>query len=179
MYSYIRNDLTVEEIAYTAGLFDGDGYVTLSRGRRRDRSRTPSYRLLIGVGNTDQRLTNWFHVRWGGYHQVRERRILGLKKPPAETGIFEWTIGNRAAIRFLRRILPYLVAKKEQAEIAIDFSTTLTNGGRRLSADEVALREGYYLAMKYAHGGRKSEHKAELRVSDAPAHGMQVLGGKA
>lgn len=166
--SRIRNEPTIEEVAYAAGLFDGDGYITLGRCHRKSQLRTPCYRLLIGVGNTDRRLTDWFHVRWGGYHQVRERRVTAFKNPPAETGIFEWTIGAQAATRFLWSVLPYLVAKKEQAEIAIDFSTVLTSGGRRLSADEVALREGYYLAMKYAHEGRKLEHKAELRASESP-----------
>jgi hypothetical protein len=47
--------------------------------------------------------------------------------------MYRWKIAGQAASEFLKAVLPYLVIKRKQAEIAIEFQATKT--GRRFTVN--------------------------------------------
>jgi len=54
------------------------------------------------------------------------------------------------AYNILKSLLPYLIVKKERADIGIEYyeKTHPSPRGRRLTKDELELREEYYQKMK-------------------------------
>src|SRR5207247_11196169 len=96
------------EVAYTAGFFDGEGCVNIARCLRRGR---PYHTLAIIFTNTDFQVLDWLHQRWGGNltrpvmrsnAHWRPYRTLRLSAGPARP--------------LLRAMLPYLIIKKSEAE---------------------------------------------------------------
>lgn len=98
-------------VAWAAGFFDGEGCIMLTK---RHRKNSLNYDLRITVANTDIRSLHKFRQMFGGSIQVQVR-------PDHERWLPSWTwvAQNRAAEQCLLRLLPWLVVKHEQAELAI------------------------------------------------------------
>jgi hypothetical protein len=98
--------------ACAAGWLDGEGCVYIG-SQLKTNSNQPYYRLTVSVVNTDKRIMNWFQERWGGYivRQQRGRKHI----------VYRWYREQIKAGYFLRDILPYLIIKREQAELALAF----------------------------------------------------------
>ncbi len=55
------------------------------------------------------------------------------RKPPRQTFYF-WGLSTRSARPFLLEVLPYLIAKREQAEVALAFQARrVSNGHQRVT----------------------------------------------
>lgn len=99
--------LTETEAAYIAGIFDGEGCVSLWLRRKR------TVAVSVMITNTDANLINWLHEKLGGNVWTRTR--TGKYKT-----VYRWDVrGGRSAIEFLSRIRPYLIVKAKQADIAM------------------------------------------------------------
>lgn len=129
---------TAIDHAYAAGLFDGEGCVMIARARsgtapRGSTTKRIYHRLDLSVGQVDRRPLLWLQTRYGGrIDPVPKKRGIG------EQLCWQWRLGPRAAEMFLRQVLPYLIVKREQAEVALTFRATIatergqhkTHGGR-------------------------------------------------
>lgn len=98
--------------SYAAGLFDGEGYVDIYKATTSKASKSPSFMLRVIISQKDGKVMNWLKDSFGGY-VTKEVRPTSY--------IYRWDIRSKSAHDFLLKILPYLVIKKEQAEIAILF----------------------------------------------------------
>ncbi len=100
---------TEAELAYAAGIIDGEGCLAICKGQNRlKRGRTkPNFTALVGVGMTDAVVPRWLQVRWGGH-------IMTTKKPGCRT-MYSWRVYSTACERFLEDIKGYLLIKREQA----------------------------------------------------------------
>ena len=107
--------LTVEEIAYIAGFFDGEGYLGIADNQ--------GLRLIVSISNTKFEILHWLKDLFGGSIYVRQRS--GSNHKP----IHIWTIVSREATLFLCQIQPYLRMKDEVAQLGIDFQNTKDWGG--------------------------------------------------
>ena len=126
--------MTPETIAaYAAGFFDGEGYVGLLK---RKRGTSIEYFVQVSIGQNDGNIMDWVKENFGGNLYVVKR-----------DGSFYWTISNRAAYKFLKRVLPYLKYKKPQAELALQFFDGRPNT-KHLLPEEYERREQIYLALK-------------------------------
>lgn len=92
-----------EKTAYLAGIIDGEGTIYAIRRRRSVR---------VYVVNTDERLIRWLEREFGGLVYRREPRHGWKAK-------FEWHVVSRDVSRILTLVLPYLVIKREQAELGL------------------------------------------------------------
>ena len=99
---------------YIAGLFDGEGNVNIYR-HEYDAPRKAGYELSIAIHNTHKGIVERLHGEWGGYLQARIRKTDKWK-----TG-YAWKLSSNEAIALLEKIIPFLVIKREQAEVAIEF----------------------------------------------------------
>lgn len=110
------------EQAYAAGLFDGEGHVgivVVKNGRGE-----VYHRLMLNVTNTNIEVIHWLFDRWdGAIHNPRY-----FAKEEWRTA-HRWTVSDGRASKFLQDVLPYLIIKKEQAELGIEFQATKTRGG--------------------------------------------------
>lgn len=129
-------------LSYLAGLFDGEGYIGINKGRR-DNGGYPSYSIAVTVRITEELLARLFHFNFGGsiYYRKYEN--------PNWSPIWSWTISGKNAEPFLQDILPYLLLKKPQAELALYFIRETRKGKKGYLLDtEKALREASYILMK-------------------------------
>lgn len=97
------------EIEYLAGFFDGEGSVGIyTNGRGLFHLRT---QLTQNVGKHSTRLADMLVARFGGHYSMN-LTLSGYTN-------FNWQLSSTPALRFLERIEPRLLLKKEQVRIAI------------------------------------------------------------
>lgn len=98
--------------AYTAGLFDGEGYIDIYKATLSKASKNPSLYLRVVISQKDGSIMNWLEDNFGGYVRKEQR---------GETYIYRWVIQSKSAVRFLNLIYPFIQIKKEQVELALQF----------------------------------------------------------
>lgn len=122
------------EAAYAAGIFDGEGHVGISvvkNGRG-----YVYHRLMINVTSTNLEVLQWLFERWNGVlHNPRY-----FAKEEWRTA-HRWTAADGRAMRFLQNIEPYLIIKREQAQLAIQFQQTKGKGGFGSTPPDLEARE--------------------------------------
>jgi len=101
------------DIVYLAGIVDGEGCINIVKYHKDNRYR---YRLQLRVINTCKELVDWVEERFGGYITSRQRPNLKV--------VYEWYIADKAAELLLYDMLDYLIVKRQQAYIALDFRAT-------------------------------------------------------
>ena len=100
------------DVRYLAGFFDGEGYVGV-------KYQAPGHHMLqASVTNNYRPVLELYLERYGG-------RIYQPQLPsqPEKEGKLAWTwkVYGQGVIDMLRELLPYLVGKREQAELAVLF----------------------------------------------------------
>jgi hypothetical protein len=127
------------ELIYLAGLFDGEGCIHIASSKYLDHGRkNPQYRLRIQITNTCKNLMD--KIGSFGFY-VMERKDLKKNWKRCWVG----HMYDRKAANLLRNLSPYLIVKKEEAILAIEFQdhkdkVGLTNGKNGLSEEELAYR---------------------------------------
>jgi len=110
---------------YVAGIIDGEGTITIGRNEYTN-TKTGKYRhgqayhgvhyaSVISVKNTDERLMKWLKSRFGGEYYTEKRTNETWKDS------YKWYHCAKDKESFLLSILPYLVIKREQAKILLEF----------------------------------------------------------
>jgi hypothetical protein len=139
------------DLAYIAGIIDGEGCITLKVNRvgASPEQRMGFYELEVQVSNTNQWLIEWLFFNFGG--KIREE-----KKKDGCKQAWRWIIMARKAADFLKLIYPYLRLKHPQAELGLRFQGKRRNnyGRKGKSISERILDEADKILMsKYNQKG--------------------------
>lgn len=131
-------DMKSEELAYMAGLFDGEGSIYIGKASSH---RQQLYSVCLSITNTDKDVLQWAVEHFGG--------AVSLK--PAERAHYKtrylWraqAIRNTAIV--LEQILPFLKIKKQQALLALRFLKLQIGKNRkrpRYNLEELELLSAY------------------------------------
>lgn len=108
------NILTPEQAAYIAGFLDGEGSVILYM--RRD-----TVALRVTFANTNRHVLEWIQEHISVGNIIGKPRRIGSNHKVG----FMLLINSDSALTLLTQVLPYLIIKREQAQIAIDFQNSL------------------------------------------------------
>lgn len=112
-----RKTVSPIDLAYFAGLFDGEGCVSLAPVKRRQTR--VSYQLSIAISLTH--LPTLQHVRaiWslGTVNPVAEKRLRREHNKP----MWRWSALSNQACYILEIVTPLLIVKKAEAELGIAF----------------------------------------------------------
>ena len=133
--------------AYAAGIIDGEGCIGIEKSTRgsdyRWRQNKRGYRMsvYVTVCNTNLELLEWLEQRFGGYIKEERHRHLGWKRAWA------WRLCSIQAGNLLKLVIPYLIVKRRQAEIAIELQNTKI-AGKPLSDEQDAYQISKYMAMR-------------------------------
>lgn len=123
-------------LAYTAGIIDGEGCIRITRNT----DRGPMVR--VHVTNTNKALTDMLKDTFGGYVREEKKRYL-----PRAKIRHVWEVSAKQAEVFLRLVKPYLLLKREQAEVALLLRETV--GNRSSVSNQVKQdREELFARMK-------------------------------
>ncbi len=107
----IRGKISKIELAYIAGLFDGEGHIFVYKVKQSN-----TYVLSIGITNTYKDVIEWIYKLFPSAIQQRTR----YPNHPNWKPCFFWSTTSDKAKDFLKMIYPYLRIKKEQARLGID-----------------------------------------------------------
>jgi len=130
-------------LAYCAGVMDGDGSFSLIK---RKGSRSPLYFPMMQLANEKENLIDIFIDSFGGTKFIRTK-ISALSKKVS----YSWKIEKKnACFPFLDSIIPYLVIKKERAELLLLFCLNheFKRGSNPLEKNVLLEREKLYLKIK-------------------------------
>jgi len=121
--------------ARAAAYMDGEGSILIVRRGKKRYDAGKGFYLDVRMTNTDPRLIHWFKERFDG------SVIHELRRSKKHRDCYRWHITCQAAARFIEGVLPYLIIKREQAEVALAFQSTLRGAGTRVSEDAARERE--------------------------------------
>jgi len=145
-------ELSPTDAAYIAGFLDGDGCITIS-----GRHTTPEPMVLFD--NTDPSIIRWLLKKLGSKHNIRRGKPKKGKWRPtmrvAVTGIAD-------VYYLLKQLLPYLIIKREQAELTLKYcESRLNKVGKRppITSEELALVDKIRELNKRGAGGVHSGPK--------------------
>ena len=132
-----------EIIAFIAGLFEGEGSISIRNLSEKSWNKRTDYSLLVRISNTDRALLDWVVANYGG--KIYKSSCVNRKT------VWAWLVSTKKAEAFLRDVMPYLICKKERAELALRFRRTKDNGHRRwyrIPEEISKLRESLYMKLK-------------------------------
>ena len=131
------------QLAYAAGLLDGESCIGAYNIRQATETKSPYAQVTVVVGMVTPFAVKFLHEMFGG--------TLIIKKPKdTRRLVFCWTVRNLQAEECLRRVLPFLREKREQAEVALALSELRRSrkGTQRLTSEEITERETYVQKLK-------------------------------
>lgn len=103
-----------EQFAYSAGLLDGEGCFHASRN---EHCNTFRYGIVVNM-TTDAPLRML-------------QGFFGGEINPEKRGIFAWTLPRHLLVGFLDAVIPYLMVKRQQAELLRELRMTFQGTGRK------------------------------------------------
>lgn len=158
------------EKAYMAGFIDGEGCLSIVRAQPRGRTRSIGHRPMVIVANTNVASFDIFVKYYGS------KRSPSKKKPNHKIR-WVWTCPAGKIYHLLKDVYPYLILKKKQAEIILDFLESTNNHrghrwGTLLPEGELAKREVFCQQIQelnrkgddYQQEVATIEHDAEQEV---------------
>ena len=125
------------DLAYVAGIVDGEGCISIIKHRDSDCRRGYYFHLTVNVSNTNEWLIAWLKFAFGGHTHTRKK---GNYRP-----LYQWFIDASQAFKFLKLILPYLRIKKPQAELAIEFHKARERRRNPLNGRFIATKDQAYI----------------------------------
>lgn len=116
------------EIARLSAFIDGEGSLSLTPSGRDRRYQYRQVRVVIG--QADVRLMEYLFSTFGGRYAQGSG---GTNRP-----MYYWMTEATYACALLQRCLPYFVMKREQAEVLLEYHSTVSINNRRPIPKEMA-----------------------------------------
>ena len=115
-----KTSLTIADISYIAGLFDGEGSVTCKKKptKRNDRGGKvyDQWYIRCEISMTDRDVIEWIHESLG-FGWSKEKRYNNKPKYKKQ---WRWSCGYRDALKFAKLMWPYARIKFHKLEQIID-----------------------------------------------------------
>lgn len=140
-----------KELIYTAGLFDGEGSVTLTRGHKNDMFRIP----VAEISSTTKELMEYLKNTYGGVvcnHFSSNKRW---------NNAYSWRVSYNKALSFLKDIRPYIKVPEKAKRIDLLLSTykKVTKRNGQYTQEEILIKQEFeknFLSISYRKdGGRE------------------------
>ncbi len=112
-------------LAWAAGFFDGEGCVMIELSKEKGCRHGVRTSLHTTVTQTSLPCLQLFLEAFGGRIITSESRTPQGRRWAVQ---HRWVTRNEEAAEFLQKVKPYLVVKKEQAEIALTYPLRASNG---------------------------------------------------
>jgi hypothetical protein len=140
-------------IEYVAGLFDGEGYITVDFYRK-ETGRFTRCQIKSGISLTHRPTIEALAGRFGGVLNVNPS---ANRRNSNHRVVYAWALSGASSQDFLASVLPFLIIKKSQAKLAIRLHDHVMKHAyamryRQYSAEKresiLAYREGLVLQIR-------------------------------
>lgn len=143
--------LTNEILAYTAGLFDGEGHLSIERQRANGSNRKKDYfTLRLVIVNTNFEVITWLINNFQG-NSTKSKKLEGRKQ------CYKFVIFGEKLFKIITDIYPYLIIKKPIVDIALKFRETVGKTGWNVSDETLAYRQELWSQAKIIN--KPGDHK--------------------
>ena len=147
--------LTDLEIGYIAGIIDGEGWLGLVNRTDRRNKKNINCQTYLMIGNTNKKVLDWL---------VKITKLGNISKPYDSEIKLSSNRKPHWLLRFspndmrllLPRIIPYLVIKKRQAEIIIEY-LNMTFKGKHRTEEEYTIIMRLYDEIKQLNRKGRSQ----------------------
>ena len=125
---------------YAAGLFDGEGSITLTKKRKSDKFRT----VCVSMSSTSYELLQFMIDNFGG-NIVKKKKYKDHHKQA-----WSWKLERLKAVNFIRKIYPYMIEKKKRGRSLLvlnNYEKVTTKGGRytnEMHSKKVAFEDEFF-----------------------------------
>lgn len=135
-----------EDMAYAAGMLDGEGSILLDKNGKHKRG----YHLVVTINNTNIDVLLWLKSRFMDF-VTQNYEARGNRR-----ACFRWTIKNQEAAEFLHQVYKFLIIKAAQARVALFVQAGKHSGGNfGLTPNQIAVEEFLVEQMKVLRGVKK------------------------
>lgn len=107
------------DLAYIAGLFDGEGSISLARLGHKVWSKRSDFSLTVRIHNTRKDVLEWVSQTVGGKVYVASNH-----PPNGYNKVYQWLMTGPTSIKLLIQLKPFIKIKNQQIEVAIAFQQT-------------------------------------------------------
>lgn len=147
------------DLAYAAGLLDGDGCVSVSKTPMQKRSKNQSFMVTVRISQKLEEIPLWLLAAFGGRIRTMGKHKATKRFDGSEVKfipMFAWELYCQDAACFLEAIGPYLKMKQHRAHLAIDLARRHNRKGTKkgmqgliaLSEEEMAERTRLAVAIR-------------------------------
>ena len=105
-------------LPYIAGFFDGEGCISIQKHHGNG-----AYVLWVSITNTSPEPLRLMKEHWGGHFVL-------IRRHDPQSNIYRLYLSTRRAATFIEDVLPYLIIKKPQAELALEYVTHVDDCNR-------------------------------------------------
>lgn len=137
---------TIADLAYAAGLFDGEGCIYLQR------KKTYFY-LTINLSSTSLILLQWWTEKFKGIGTIYN--VTTPSRSPRWRPSYRWFAHTRQAAQVLQLIEPFLIQKQQEAKVALQFQERRSFSNNRKQGLELRReqdKENYLLLQTLKKG---------------------------
>lgn len=132
-------ELSEPQKSWVAALIDGEGTIGVWKEVRLGNKSGVRYRAVVQVSNSNMQLLETFQVCVRGYAHRKGRK----QQNPHHKPVFGVTVSRRAVQSLLEQIKPFLVAKRQQAEVALEFCRVMEATPMRASINHDVFESLY------------------------------------
>lgn len=147
---------TREKVIWAAGFIDGEGHVSVTRGKSPTDKTRYFYRPEISAGQVSRVPLDILAELFGG----------SVSKAKDKYGYhYQWRLYCKQALSAIEILRPYLIAKRTQADLVMEYGELIGVRGKsfRYIPDEVMVeRESIFQALKQINKRRVRIHAERL-----------------
>lgn len=119
--NYIRKEYNACDIAYFAGIIDGEGSLFIGNFSKNPKTNKPYFQTVMQVTNTDEKLIDWLEKTFGG---LKSKRTAKQHAANSRKQAYVWTATGDRLTHLCELIKPFLLCKVRQCEILLEIRST-------------------------------------------------------
>jgi hypothetical protein len=132
----------LEDIAYFAGIVDGEGSIGIELLSPTKSRKKTYYVCRLCVINTNLALMQWIKENFGGTFDAKAPKIPNRKL------CYRWHIFGKDLENLITALMPHLRIKKEQAQLLLRYRETVASQGWLITDDILEKRRLLHLRCK-------------------------------
>ena len=126
-------------LAYTAGFIEADGCFHFQQS------------VSIRITNKNLAILELFKSWWGG----------SIRSKGTPKDCYDWNIHSDSAVRLTEKLLPFLNMKNDEANILMEFQSTVGSRGKRVPENILTRRKELLSEMKEVRKKRNNNQSTE------------------
>ena len=130
-----------DKLIYLSGIIDGEGSISIEIQSENESRKMHYYSVRLLVINTYKPLMDWLQINFGG--KVSERKLIENQRQ-----CYKWNICSFNAANILKECQPFMLEKKQHAQVLIEFMNTKPVGTWNVPPEIQSHRKMLYDKLK-------------------------------